>query len=117
MNGITAYRTENKFETRYTLLVENKNSGVCLALYDTPQECNIKAIIFSLKVEERYRKQGMATSLLRKAEQIAKSEGHTAVYLRWESSQSQSWVLDWYVRKGYEIMEGSEDHSLLRKNL
>jgi hypothetical protein len=61
----------------------------------------------------------LATRLINLAEVIAKKNGHKSVFLEWEAKNSERWVLDWYLRRGYEEREFDRygTSSLLEKKL
>lgn len=75
------------------------------------------AFIYNLYVCQECRSQGIATVLLEKAEAIAKSKGYEEVYLDWKESVSPNWVLEWYLRNGYEKSSFGKECFRLRKRL
>lgn len=75
------------------------------------------AFIYGLYVCEGCRKDGLATELLKMAELIARRNGHDEVYLDWKESESPNWVLEWYLRNGYEKSSSGKGYFRLRKRL
>lgn len=75
------------------------------------------AFIYNLYVCEECRSQGIATTLLKKAEMVAKSKGYDEVCLDWKESVSPNWVLEWYLRNGYEKSSSGKECFRLRKGL
>lgn len=55
--------------------------------------------ICDLYVNERDRRQGLATRMLEKCEELVKAEGYQGV---WLYADDDSWLIEWYRRKGYE---------------
>lgn len=78
---------------------------------------DVTAEIYALCVNEEVRKQGYATALMDKAEEIARKNGHKAVYLYWSQLEAPRWVLDWYYRRGYEAVGFSKHKIELIKKL
>ncbi|QCD39694.1 N-acetyltransferase [Muribaculaceae bacterium Isolate-007 (NCI)] len=103
--------------TRYIIVVEGI-ATVQVELYDEPQGPDkVTAFICSLWVNEDERRYGHAGRILDRAEEIAAKEGHKRVHLEWCSLDSPQWVLEWYLRRGYEEREFGPNSSLLVKEL
>lgn len=103
--------------TRYLIVTQNA-ATVQLELYKEPQDPDgVTAFICCLWVNEEERKHGHAGRLLDRAEEIAAREGHKRVHLEWCSLDSPQWVLEWYLRRGYEEREFGPNSSLLVKEL
>lgn len=84
-------------------LIFNEHGSVMLDIYAEPRgEEKIKAYIWSLWVDEWHRGKGLGKSLLGTAEEIARRENMDAVFLDWNKNESEQWVLDWYMKKGYD---------------
>lgn len=62
------------------------------------------ARFWNLYVKEEYRKQGIATKLIKDAEQAAKKKGCVATFLKWKF-MSAGFIKDWYRRLGYTEKE------------
>lgn len=66
------------------------------------QENNSNEIwIDSLNVYKSARNKGIAEKLLSIAEKKAKEYGADCVYIQ---AKKGSWMIDWYIRRGYEIL-------------
>lgn len=101
--------------TRY--LIVHKHGSVQLELYSEKQKFGGTAYIWALWVEEAHRREGIATQLITLAEDLAKQEGHDAVYLEWNKADSSYEIFDWYERRGYDEKEFGDGYSLMRKEL
>ena len=89
--------------TRKLIMMAQGRATVQLTMYDEPMGLyDVTAEIYALWVNEELRGQGYATTLLDKAEDIARKNGHKSVYLYWSPFEARPWVLDWYYRRGYE---------------
>ena len=77
------------------------------------------ALIWNLCVSADFRRKGIGRGLLECAEMVGRSKGVKRSYLEWSGKDSERWVLDWYVRKGYHIVNGHADigHCKLCKEL
>lgn len=74
-----------------------------------------EAFISNLYIERKARDKGYGRILLNAALGIAKSSGCKSVALEWDGNDSPQWVLDWYVRFGFEEEEFGQGYELLRK--
>ena len=68
-----------------------------------------------LMVEPRRMKQGIATKLMQKAEEIIKREGLDLAVL--SVDKDREWVKDWYERMGYEVYDEDDLYWDMRKSL
>ena len=75
------------------------------------------AFIHGLYVCEECRNKGLASELLNGAELIARGNGYNEVYLDWKESECHRWVLEWYLRKGYEKSISDKGNIRLKKEL
>ena len=76
-----------------------------------------EALIWNLEVRDVRRGKGYARMLLRDAIDVAEEHDcHTAV-LEWDLRDSPQWVLQWYVREGFDEKEFSEGYALMKKPL
>ena len=67
------------------------------------------AFVWALFVDDIARDNGLAKKMMREAEALCVMEGCRTVGLRWDDRESESWVLDWYKRIGYEEIRVEED--------
>lgn len=67
------------------------------------------AFVWALFVDDIARNNGLAKKMMREAEALCVMEGCRTVGLRWDDRESESWVLDWYKRIGYEEIRVEED--------
>lgn len=101
-------------------LITTEGASVHLEIYDEPlDEYQVQAYIGALWVEEPYRRNGLARKLLRKAEEIAKAEGMSCVFLEWRKVCTLSEIARWYEREGYDdvAFDNHGTYVLYRKNL
>lgn len=103
---------------RKLIMMHHGTATVQLSMYEDEFGANnVTAEIYALWVNEEVRKQGYATALMDKAEEIARRNGHKAVYLYWTQLDTPRWVLDWYYRRGYEAVGFSKHKVELIKKL
>lgn len=67
------------------------------------------AFLWALFVDGIARNTGLAKKMMREAETLCLMAGCRTVGLRWDDRESESWVLDWYKRIGYEEIRVEED--------
>lgn len=74
-----------------------------------------QALIWNLWAYKRGSSVG--TKLLEAAEGYARDLECKTAYLEWDRRDTPQWVLDWYIRKGYEMCKGrsDEDTTVLKK--
>lgn len=65
--------------------------------------------VWALFVDDIARKTGLAKKMMREAETLCVMAGCRTVGLRWDDRESESWVLDWYKRMGYEEIRVESD--------
>lgn len=65
--------------------------------------------VWALFVDDIVRNTGLAKKMMREAETLCVMAGCRTVGLRWDDRESESWVLDWYKRMGYEEIRVEED--------
>lgn len=65
--------------------------------------------VWALFVDDIARKTGLAKKMMREAETLCVMAGCRTVGLRWDNRESESWVLDWYKRMGYEEIRVESD--------
>lgn len=67
------------------------------------------AFLWALFVDGIVRNNGLAKKMMREAETLCVMAGYRTVGLRWDDRESESWVLDWYKRMGYEEIRVESD--------
>lgn len=73
------------------------------------------ALIYALFVDDTHRRCGVAKRLLQLAEQQAKLNGVKTIGLEFNKDESESFVLEWYLKNGYKPF--SKESCLLIKKL
>lgn len=84
--GTTVYITD---EIRHGILAFEKNNGYA------------SAIVFTLFVDEHFRKHGVATNLIQRAEMVARNIGCTASEIPWFYAHKEPWMPSWLEDIGY----------------
>lgn len=100
------------------LITDEENLGsvqIRIPLYNSNIFGKADALIYALFVDSIYRRRGVAKRLLRLAEQLAKLNGIKTIGLEFNKDESESFVLDWYLKNGYKPF--SKDNNLLIKVL
>lgn len=96
------------FTKRRYKFVAGTDDGEITGTLDLMIEVNL-AFIGSLLVGSKFRKQGIGSKLLKKAEQFAKQNKCTKIYLE----TNEGWgAVDFYKKHDYEITGKHEDHAL-----
>lgn len=67
------------------------------------------ACIYDLYVCDEYRRHGTATRLLKIAEEQAKTRGLKTVELKCNKNKAEKFVLEFYLKQGYEMYDGEYD--------
>jgi ribosomal protein S18 acetylase RimI-like enzyme len=101
-------------------LIMTEGGTVQLGIYKEPISdiFPCRAYISCLWVDEEYRRQGIATRLMKCAEQLARNAGIDRVYLDFKEDDTPVEILEWYIRNGYEeIAEHSDGSYTLQKIL
>lgn len=101
--------------TRY--LIADTCGSVQIEMYDDVQHWGGTAWIYALWVNEDSRRHGVATALLKRAEDVARGAGHKSVFLEWEEHNTPQGVLVFYLRSGYKPRKESNGYCLLEKKL
>ena len=106
-----------KDEIRILITDEQNHGSVQISI--PRYECNISgkadALIYALYVDSRYRREGIATKLLRLAERQIKLNGLQIAGIEFDKEESESFVLAWYLKNGYKPF--SKRSKLLIKEL
>lgn len=85
------------------IVIFDNHGSVQLELNDKPVgNQNIGAYIYALWVDEDYHRKGLATKLIRKAEELAKKNGYDRVFLEWSAFEATPETLQWYLRSEYK---------------
>lgn len=109
---------EQKWSRTHRWIISTESGSIQLEIYPEPRgKDKVKVYIWALWVDESARRKGLASTLLRKAEEIAKSQGEPYVWLEWEKADSEYFVIEWYQRQGYDEVVFGPNNSLLRKSL
>lgn len=98
-------------------LLTTDGGSVQLEIYDKPCDDGVQAYICKLWVDEEYRRKGIGTALLNTAEELARRENMTAVYLDWNGRVTPRWTLDWYFHRGYDDVAFGKDNALMKLTL
>lgn len=69
--------------------------------------------LFGLVVNSSNQNKGIASHLMKKAEEIILREGFNVVHLSVE--KERKWQFEWYKRLGYEVYDEDEEEYWLRK--
>lgn len=80
-------------------LIVNEFGSVQVELYKEPQWFGGTAFIYGLWVNPEHRRQGHATQLLARAEEVVRADGHSSVYPK--SGSDIAGIHKWYQRQGY----------------
>lgn len=108
-----------EWNSKVIYLIADEYGSAQLELYKDMQNFGGTCWLWDLFVLPEYRRQGHAKRLLKRAEKIAKAEGHKSVILEWEAVNSEEWLLHHYLRNGYteKQFSGNGDYYLLEKKL
>lgn len=98
-DGLTVQKQDWGDLVRY--MVTCKGGSVIVELHQEPVLAGCRAYLWNLWVEKPYRRNGLATRLLKKAEEIILECGYDSLSLVWEWP-TPHWVFDWYQRNGFE---------------
>lgn len=107
---------------RRHLIVDSKQRGsVMVETYkDEKVRENIDgadAFLCALWVDKKYRKQGVARSLMELAEAYAKLKGIKTLALEHDDREAPTWVRRWYERRGYDTKSFGRHNCLMIKDL
>lgn len=95
---------------------ENLSSvQIFIPLYVSDLFGKADALIYALFVDNNHRRKGVAQHLLQLAEQQAKLNGTKVIGLEFVKEESESFVLEWYLKNGYKPF--SKESNLLIKEL
>ena len=87
------------------LITDEENHGsvqISIPLYVSDIFGKADALIYALFVDNNHRRHGVAQNLLQLAEQQAKLNGVKVIGIEFDKEESESFVLDWYLKNGYK---------------
>lgn len=99
------------------LITDEENLGsvqISIPLYASDIFGKADALIYALWVDVVHRRHGVAQHLLQLAEQQAKLNGVKTIGLEFNKDESDSFVLDWYLRSGYKPFD-KKSNLLIKK--
>lgn len=99
------------------LITDEENLGsvqIFIPLYISDISGKADALIYALFVDDNHRRCGVAKRLLQLAEQQAKLNGVKTIGLHFVKEESDSFVLDWYLRSGYKLFN-KRSYLLIKK--
>lgn len=98
-------------------LIYTEGGSVQLEFYDPPCNDGTTAYIGNLWVDENHRRKGIATALMDKAEEIARTHNHEHVTLFWAEKSTPKAIFEWYKSRGYVVYYRDSNRIYLRKML
>lgn len=103
------------------LITDEQNHGsiqISIPYYDSDILGKADALIYALFVDEGYRRNNVAKRLLKLAEQQAKLNDVNIIGIKFDKEESETFVLDWYLREGYKpLFINDNKNNLLIKRL
>ena len=102
------------------LITDEQNHGsiqISIPYYDSDILGKADALIYALFVDEGYRRNNVAKRLLKLAEQQAKLNDVNIIGIKFDKEESETFVLDWYLREGYKSFIINNNNILLIKRL
>lgn len=106
------------FGTRILIVDGNSRGSVMLEIpQDKSKMGGADVWLYSLWVDRKYRKQGVARSLMELAESYAKHKGYKKIALEWDNREAPRWVKVWYEKRGYETSAFGRHNCLMIKKL
>lgn len=109
---------EQKWHYGRRFLITTEGASAHLEIYVEPVGYErIQAYFGALWVESAFRRKGLARQILRKAEEIAKENGQTAVFLEWRKTDTPVKIARWYEREGYRGVSLGNGYTLYKKEL
>lgn len=100
---------------RYIFYAPSNLVSVLLDIYEDGEEDEC-VWIWNLYTCPTYRSKGLATRILDKVEQFVRLLGYEYVCIEW-CNNTPEWVLNWYMRRGYDCYKQTEETTYLRKKL
>lgn len=108
--NINHFETEWKWGRLITLLIDN--CGLLEIQFDKGYHYGY---ISGLIVDPNRRKEGIATALMKKAEEIIKDNGFDEAQLKVQTDHTFQY--EWYKRLGYKVVIEDDDYYYMRKML
>lgn len=106
-----------EWNSKVIYLIADEFGSVQLELYKEKQNFGGTCWLWDLFVKPEHRKQGHAKRLLKRAEEIAKAEGHKSVFMDWDEINTPHEILQWYLREDYNDVKFRKGYCLLEKKL
>lgn len=103
---------ENKWNWGYTINLIANGCGILEVQFQDGYEWGW---ICGLGVHPSRQKQGIATALMKRAEEVVKEEGFNEIQLSVE--KERTWVKEWYERLGYKVIITGDTLYTMRKML
>lgn len=99
---------------RYILFTDDGEGSVQVEIDNERRDADI----YALWVNPTARRKGLATELLKSAEEIARKAKCTAITLYWDMRDTPRSILNWYIRNGYKETDSFGDFRVwLRKKI
>lgn len=103
---------KNKWNWGYSVLLIQDGCGTVNIQFEDGYEWGY---ITTLVVHHSRQKQGIATQLMKRAEEVIKEEGYDEAQL-WVEKE-RTWVYEWYQRLGYKKIMDKDGFYKMRKIL
>ncbi len=122
MASYKAYHYKTEWEGRDNIVISLfRNDGVQCGIIEVAiykgGEHDGEALLWNLHVTKECRGKGFGKFLLNEAyEEACHHHCHIAA-LEWSLKDSPHWVLQWYIRQGYEEKEFGDGYALLKKKI
>lgn len=103
------------------LITDEQNHGsiqISIPYYDSDILDKADALIYALFVDEGYRRNNVGKQLLKLAEQQTKLNDVNIIGIEFDKEESESFVLDWYLREGYKpfyFINDNENNLLIKR--
>lgn len=108
--NINHFETEWKWGRSVTLIIDN--CGILEIQFDNGY---YYGYITGLMVDPNHRKEGIATALMKKAEEIIKDNGFDEAQLKVQTDHTFQY--EWYKRLGYKVVIEDDGYYYMRKML
>lgn len=115
---ILTYATEWSEKDHVTMVVLDGKKMVGIAMIDFYGVNKKSAFFWNMHVAPDCRRMGIATHLMKKAEEIAAERGCRKLSLEWDVLDSPQWVQQWYSRQGFNSsLCSGPDHAWMTKEI
>ena len=108
--NINIFETEWKWGRTVTVMIDN-----CGSVDIWFEKGHYYGYVADLKVAPDRRREGIATALMKKAEEIVKENGFDEVQLKVQTDHT--FQFEWYKRLGYKVVSEDDDYHDMRKML